>query len=102
MRTRTNTKEDTYLRDNPPSVCDMLLDRNPAGALTPALHDSLMQHTLQFLVPNTDSSAVAMCAAIFQLAQSPDIVEKLRRELEVVEYDRGDWSRLTQLPYLVG
>lgn len=49
------------------SVCEMILDKNPASALSTAVDRDIMQHTLQFLVPNTDSSAMALSAAILEL-----------------------------------
>jgi hypothetical protein len=79
----------------------MLIDKNPAGALSTALDRDIMQHTLQFLVPNTDSSAMALSAAIFQLIQSPAMRLRLRSELEDYSLDSDDWSSLSKLPFLV-
>ena len=83
------------------SVCEMILGKNPAGALSTAVDRDIMQHTLQFLVPNTDSSAMALSAAIFELIKSPAMRHRLRGELMDYSLESDDWSSLTKLPYLV-
>jgi cytochrome P450 len=79
----------------------MLLDKNPGDALSTAVDHDLMQHTLQFLVPNTDSSAVALSAAIFQLIQSSAMRQRIRSELDDYSLNSDDWSSLIKLPFLV-
>lgn len=79
----------------------MILDKNPAGALSTAVDRDIMQHTLQFLVPNTDSSAMALSAAIFELIKSLAMRHRLRGELNDYSLGSDDWSSLTKLPYLV-
>ncbi|KAJ5704931.1 hypothetical protein N7536_000620 [Penicillium majusculum] len=82
------------------SVCEMILDKNPAGALSTAVDRDIMQHTLQFLVPNTDSSAMALSAAILELIKPPAMRHRLRGELNDYCLESDDWSSLTKLPYL--
>ncbi|KAL2703410.1 hypothetical protein AAEP93_004481 [Penicillium crustosum] len=82
------------------SVCEMILGKNPAGALSTAVDRNIMQHTLLFLVPNTDSSAMALSAAIFELIKSPAMRHRLRGELMDYSLESDDWSSLTKLPYL--
>lgn len=79
----------------------MILGKNPAGALSTAVDRNIMQHTLLFLVPNTDSSAMALSAAIFELIKSPAMRHRLRGELMDYSLESDDWSSLTKLPYLV-
>ncbi|THC90386.1 hypothetical protein EYZ11_010149 [Aspergillus tanneri] len=91
---------DTPSAEKPCSMCEMLVEKNPVGALSTDMHRDLMQHMLQFLVPNTDSSAVTLSAAIFQVSQSPAMRHRLRSELVNYTLDSDDWSSLMQLPYL--
>lgn len=101
IRRSKEKKSDSEWLGGSGSVCEMILDKNPAGALSTAVDRDIMQHTLQFLVPNTDSSAMALSAAIFELIKSPAMRHRLRGELSDYSLESDNWSSLTKLPYLV-
>ncbi|OJJ35540.1 hypothetical protein ASPWEDRAFT_28167 [Aspergillus wentii DTO 134E9] len=92
-----------------PSLFDSLLDLYPEEAVDPEKNSNrLYDHAMAMIFAGIESVGYTFSAAIFYLLRSPDVLGKLREELEGCDVklkretfveDFG-WHVLLQLPYL--
>ncbi|KAL1722322.1 cytochrome P450 [Schizophyllum commune] len=86
-----------------PMVLRLLQYREPAKGL-PALQDKdIVAEVLGHTIAGTDTTAITLSYFCWELGRRPDIVEKLRAELDTVMHDSTDMPNiavLQSLPYL--
>jgi hypothetical protein len=80
-------------RDRNYVFLDELLKANPP-------EDYTIDQILSILIAGRDTTATAMTAAFYFLARNPDMVEKLRKEINSVGDDTPTWEQLKRMKYL--
>ncbi|KAK3311380.1 cytochrome P450 [Chaetomium strumarium] len=80
-------------RDRNYVFLDELLKANPP-------EDYTIDQILSILIAGRDTTATAMTAAFYFLAGKPDVVEKLREEIDSVGDDTPTWEQLKRMKYL--
>jgi len=62
--------------------------------------EQIIGHILSVVVAGRDTTAGALSAVFYCLARSPDVVAKLRREIDEVGEEKPSWEQLKQMKYL--
>lgn len=96
---KMGTEEALSEGDQPRDFLDVVLDAEKSGQKNTTKYNVFMM-AVSNIIAGSDTTAVSLSSILWHLAQSPDALERLRKELDESAVSSTNFATLQKLPYL--